>query len=818
MTPTELGAWFEAHPHPGAILVSLLCLGLGFALRLGTSERRGGARRTAAVVLQILGWSAVATVVSLWMVKHGLWGHLLALIPGVLVARHASYLRLIRRRGMAPDFGTEAAELETAGFQKKKFMGIFSRARAAHDREFRVDVLAVRYGIPALIIALVGFAEFEVLVRDPPTYLDAKAQLGAKFAAAGAYTYVLLYLGQRSLRRDLTSGAAVWSAVTMTLGPLLGGVLALLWAPATASDSSWSFNAIFFVAGLAPRYAASAVEEVVRRLWLTRTAATPPSVEAVALTQIHGITPEIEDRLSEEGITDAYALAMAEPMKLYRNTAFDQRQILSWIDEALLVVFFPDDWDDVRKADVSGVIDLATRFSRVRHSDPQEGDEFDVLAKRIAKPSLSAALLRDIASLLYDDAQVELVWALYQVNDATGEDDDGDGPDPALRRLSMASVPETQVPAGVVPWVVLAVAGVLAAALFWNTSWPLSSTYTQLVGACAVLGAGVLVAMAATPLVEPHAPLSWRAGVLGMAVVLGSTAWVWGSSVHPTTEISWSVGTVLLAMAAATFGGSMAWAVVSAVTRTTIAVEFIPASPEAPTILIDGDKVVTEEKKKIAKALRRGAHDLLVQCKEFRDIAQRFDTRLLRWNVLQLRLLPTAPSGIVVTVRPSSPEKLAIGIASLDGKDKKQACPEDEFIALTPGTWLVTVEADAYKKRTHTVDIRVGERLELKVKLKRRRAPVSVSVPKGASIVAFYVDGVRQPIASGQEQASTGAKTGERKIAVWWTEAPPVAPAPGQTPIPPPLHKDPTLVLVPKDGITLKFPTESVAGPQAGAA
>ena len=103
--------------------------------------------------------------------------------------------------------------------------------------------------------------------------------------------------------------------------------------------------------------------------------------------RIHGITPEIEDRLSEEGITDAYALAMAEPMKLYRNTAFDQRQILSWIDEALLVVFFPDDWDDVRKADVSGVIDLATRFSRVRHSDPQEGDEFDVLAKRIAKPA-----------------------------------------------------------------------------------------------------------------------------------------------------------------------------------------------------------------------------------------------------------------------------------------------------------------------------------------------------------------------------------------------------------------------------------------------
>ena len=145
---------------------------------------------------------------------------------------------------MMPDFDTEAAELETAGFEKKKFVGIFSRARAAHDREFRVDVLALRYGIPALLVSLVGIVEFEVLAHHPPEKWTHEVCVGAEFALAGAYTYVLLYLGQRSLRRDLTSGAAVWAAVTMTLGPILGGVLALLWKPTTDTNVSWSFNAI----------------------------------------------------------------------------------------------------------------------------------------------------------------------------------------------------------------------------------------------------------------------------------------------------------------------------------------------------------------------------------------------------------------------------------------------------------------------------------------------------------------------------------------------------------------------------------------------
>jgi hypothetical protein len=48
----------------------------------------------------------------------------------------------------------------------------------------------------------------------------------------------------------------------------------------------------------------------------------------IHLTLVRGITPEIEERLAEEAILDAAALAMANPHRLLRNTPFHERQIL----------------------------------------------------------------------------------------------------------------------------------------------------------------------------------------------------------------------------------------------------------------------------------------------------------------------------------------------------------------------------------------------------------------------------------------------------------------------------------------------------------
>ena len=68
MSYSELMSWCEAHPHRGFALAALLFLLFGALMQSGTSERRGGPRRTAAFTLQILGWLGLSTVVSIGLV------------------------------------------------------------------------------------------------------------------------------------------------------------------------------------------------------------------------------------------------------------------------------------------------------------------------------------------------------------------------------------------------------------------------------------------------------------------------------------------------------------------------------------------------------------------------------------------------------------------------------------------------------------------------------------------------------------------------------------------------------------------------------
>jgi hypothetical protein len=143
----------------------------------------------------------------------------------------------------------------------------------------------------------------------------------------------------------------------------------------------------------------------------------PPTVvqsRLIPLTQIRGIGPEIEERLSEEGITDANLLAAAEPVRLMRNTPFDMRQIISWIDEAILMVTLPRGWQALEEEGVTGAIDLATYYNQVYNVETQEplgpNPAMIELADKakLSYPSLAAAISR-----LHHDRQVQTIWSLY---------------------------------------------------------------------------------------------------------------------------------------------------------------------------------------------------------------------------------------------------------------------------------------------------------------------------------------------------------------------------------------------------------------------
>src|SRR5690606_24762984 len=102
-----------------------------------------------------------------------------------------------------------------------------------------------------------------------------------------------------------------------------------------------------FVAGFSPKFIVSGLEKFARRVFGDDSRTMP--ARTMPLNQIRGITRDVEERLAEEGLDDVNQLAMADPFRLLRNTSFDKRMILSWIDNALLLKYFPESFASLER-------------------------------------------------------------------------------------------------------------------------------------------------------------------------------------------------------------------------------------------------------------------------------------------------------------------------------------------------------------------------------------------------------------------------------------------------------------------------------------
>jgi hypothetical protein len=206
-------------------------------------------------------------------------------------------------------------------------------------------------------------------------------------------------LSDRALQRDITAGIATWAAAMPILGLLMGGVTALIITSAMSTGSTWTKDAIFLVAGMLPRQFAVFVQTGVQKMFRDTPA---PSLRTLPLTTLRGVGPDVAARLEEEGIHDVSALAYASPHQLIRATMFAPRQIVDWIDEALLIATVPANWEALEKAGVTGALDLAWY-----QTSP---DSIKPLADEI---KLEESLLRSIVLRLSQDAQVEDLHQLY---------------------------------------------------------------------------------------------------------------------------------------------------------------------------------------------------------------------------------------------------------------------------------------------------------------------------------------------------------------------------------------------------------------------
>jgi hypothetical protein len=287
-----------------------------------------------------------------------------------------------------------------------------ARRQATIDigQQFGLYLISLDYFVPAGFALIAGLVDAYLLTHSElflELGLGEGIVEGVIYGALGAYVYVLLNLGYRTFQRDISPGAAVWAGVQLFAGPILGGVVAAS-LQENVEPTTFTRVAVYFFAGLFPREIIAFIQGTVRRFFGTDT----PLRKIVPLPQIRGITVEIEDRLFEEGIGDAYQLAMANPVRLQRNTPFDPRQILAWIDESLLYTALPDNVDALQKAGVSGAIDLAYYWT-LSGGSPNHAS-IEILASRLG---MAKELLLDVVRRLNEDAQVQMIWVLYQFLD-----------------------------------------------------------------------------------------------------------------------------------------------------------------------------------------------------------------------------------------------------------------------------------------------------------------------------------------------------------------------------------------------------------------
>jgi MFS family permease len=375
------------------------------------------------------------------------WRWLLSAIPALMLATHAAFLHYVRGRVIpVASAKNKKRSVDLLGDSETALVA-YRTTISAGQRYFSVEALLLRYVIPALLILFITLAFSNQLVKSSAldqfyrscqgshsdvmcavlgeavrgadayakprdvVYLHPSIVIGAACGLVGAYCYVLLYLGRRAFRLDITPGAATWCMVTLAVGPTLAGFLGYyvldtqdLWASAGKLERV----SVLFLAGFSPRLVVTFLNELAVRLFGEGRSSRSLPARTIPLNQVRGITRDIEERLSEEGVDDATQLAMADPYRLLRNTNFDKRQILRWIDGALLLIHLPETAAALERRGIIGAMSL-TWFVR----SPEHATELDRIA---ADVRLDPAGLRGVAQRLSTDQQVQLVQLLYELD------------------------------------------------------------------------------------------------------------------------------------------------------------------------------------------------------------------------------------------------------------------------------------------------------------------------------------------------------------------------------------------------------------------
>jgi hypothetical protein len=147
----------------------------------------------------------------------------------------------------------------------------------------------------------------------------------------------------------------------------------------------------------------------------------PDVAETPPWSAIEGVTQDTIDRLREADVPSLCHLAYTEPVSLNSRTSIEWQALLDMMDQALLAVYVEEKLPAFRKLGIRGSIDLVTHYTRLNfaESSPRRVESEAVVRAIGTILGQEPAAVRGFIRNMYEDAQVNLIWALYYDREAS---------------------------------------------------------------------------------------------------------------------------------------------------------------------------------------------------------------------------------------------------------------------------------------------------------------------------------------------------------------------------------------------------------------
>jgi len=202
----------------------------------------------------------------------------------------------------------------------------------------------------------IEFINFTSVKIDNVVFPAKGSMLVLCIAFLGAYLWGLQHVFRRYSLNDLTPGVYYTISIRMILAAVIAFVIYNALASSNDSTSEWSniWPAMAFLIGTFPQ---RGLHWLMDRLPIF-SSKTDPSVRKIPLEMIEGITIKDKLRLEELGIDNGNDLANTDFVPLMINTPYGARELLDWILQAKLCVYFGEAVKDLRQNGIRTIIDL----------------------------------------------------------------------------------------------------------------------------------------------------------------------------------------------------------------------------------------------------------------------------------------------------------------------------------------------------------------------------------------------------------------------------------------------------------------------------